>query len=319
MPLEIIREDITRMQVDAIVTAANAQLEARGGVNGAIRHAAGEEMEKACRALGGCGVGEAKITPGFHLPCRYVIHTVGPVWRGGLLGERKKLAQCYTASLELAKQHGVKSIAFPLISSGAYGFPPMKALHAATDAIRDFLMENDMQVYLVLFESKAVRAGSQLYSNIREYIDDRYAGERIDISRRERLLKSCMPMPCAVPMEKALKMIDESFSEMVLRLIDERGWKDSVCYKRANIDRKHFAKIRGNKNYKPKKATALALAIALELPLDQTQELLMKAGFALTHSSKADIIVEYFIEHGRYDIDDINIALLDFDQPLLGA
>ena len=134
-----------------------------------------------------------------------------------------------------------------------------------------------------------------------------------------------MPAPCAAPsersdsLEEALEMIDESFSEMVLRLIDERGWKDSTCYKRANIDRKHFAKIRSNKNYKPKKATALALAIALELPLEETKELLMKAGFALSRASKADIIVEYFIVHGQYDIDDINIALLDFDQPLLGA
>ena len=337
MPLEIIREDITKMRIDAIVTAANPRLESNGGVNGAIHRAAGKEMEEACRALGGCRTGEAKVTPGFLLPCRYVIHTVGPKWYGGLLGEKQKLADCYVACLALAKQHGVKSIAFPVISSGSYGVPPMTALHIAADAIRDFLMENDMHVYLVLFGSKTMRAGSQLYCNIREYIDDHYADAHIESRRsrmrnREMLSDSNMclapsapcppPAPCAAApsfsLADALAMVDESFSCMVLRLIDERGWKDSECYKRANIDRKHFCKIRNDPHYKPKKSTALALAVALRLPLAQTHELLMKAGYALTHASKADIIVEYFIQHGIYDIDEINIALLDFDQQPLG-
>lgn len=324
MPLEMIREDITRMQVDAVVAASNARLQGDGGVNGAIHRAAGPQMDAACRALGGCRVGEAKITPGFQLPCRYVIHTVGPVWHGGYFGEARKLRQCYEAALALAKAHGIRSIAFPMISAGTFGFPSDKALHIAAETIRDFLSENDMQVYLVLFDGRAVRSASSLYGSIREYIDDHYVDEHADMRRipAERNLApcaSCAPVCREISLEDALKTIDESFSEMVLRLIDERGWKDSECYKRANIDRKHFSKIRSNPQYKPKKATALALAIALELPLETAQELLRKAGYALSHSSKMDIIVEYFIVHRQYDIDEINIALMDFDQPLLGA
>ncbi len=333
MPLEIVRNDITKMRVDAIVNAANETLLGGGGVDGTIHKAAGPELLEECRSLHGCRTGSAKLTKGYKLPAKYVIHAVGPVWRGGFLGEKWLLESCYKTSLKLAKQHGCESIAFPLISAGAYGYPKEKALRVAIDTITDFLLDNDMLVYLVIFDKSAFQISSKLYSAIQSYIDDHYveAQERIYRSRqpympRPRPMESCreavMPMPCAsaaLSLDDMLNQIDESFTEMLLRKIDEKGMKDSQCYKKANIDRKLFSKIRSNKGYKPSKPTVLALAIALELPLNETKDMLQKAGFALSRSSKFDIIVEYFIQNRIYDIFQINEALFAFDQSLLGG
>ena len=339
MPFTIVRQDITRMQVDAIVNAANEKLTPGGGVCGAIHAAAGPELAVACIKLGGCKTGRAVITPGYRLPAKYVIHTPGPVWYGGLFGEKEKLASCYHSALELACKHGCKSVAFPLISSGIYGVPKGIAFRVASDAIQDFLMRDDcdpdLMVYLVVFDKKSLLAGSKLYANIAEYIDDHYADAfaKFDRRRGREDVDSCAgyapdmpcmpaPQPQAAPasLEDALDMLDESFSQMVLRKIDEKGFKkDSDCYKKANMDRKLFSKIRSDVHYQPKKATAMALAVALELSLEETQELLMKAGYSLSHSSKMDLIVEYFIVNGHYDIRAINDALYQFDQPLLGG
>ena len=329
MPLEIVRNDITRMEVDAIVNAANETLLGGGGVDGAIHRAAGPELLAECRTLGGCPTGEAKITRGYRLPCRYVIHTVGPVWRGGRHGEEQLLTACYRNSLALAKQHECQSVAFPLISSGVYGYPKEQALKVATDAIRDFLMENDMLVYIVLFDRDSFHASGRLYARVAEYIDDTYVDAHADsaLERSRRMhqvefLEECRSLeaPCiADALEGALRTLDESFSQMVLRKIDEAGIKDSVCYKRANLDRKLFSKLRNNVNYQPSKPTAVALAVALELNLDETAELLRKAGLALSHSCKFDVIIEYCILNGIYDVNTINETLFDFHQPLLGA
>ena len=335
MPLEIVRNDITRMEVDAIVNAANETLLGGGGVDGAIHRAAGPELLAECRTLGGCPTGQAKITRGYRLPCRHVIHTVGPVWRGGGRGEEQLLVSCYRSSLELAKRHGCESVAFPLISSGAYGYPKDAALKIATDTIRDFLMENDMLVYIVVFDRASFHISGKLYARVAAYIDDNYVdvhGDSDSIrSRRMRqarfMCEDCLPeesvcasAPCRPDsLESALQTLDESFSQMVLRKIDDAGIKDSVCYKRANLDRKLFSKIRNNVNYQPTKRTALALAVALELSLDETAELLQKAGLALSHSYKFDVIIEYCILNGIYDVNTINQTLFDFDQPLLGA
>ena len=334
MPLQIVRNDITKMKVDAIVNAANSSLLGDGGVDGCIHRAAGPELLAECKTLGGCETGSSKITKGYRLPCKYVIHTVGPRWRDGKHGEREKLVSCYRTSLALAKEHGCETVAFPLISSGIYGYPKDQALKVAIDTISDFLLENDMTVYIVIFDRKAYQIGEKLFSDIAAYIDDNYADEHTD-SRSERLRRMQMlsdepeeetfgaplaPMTAsAKTLDDALSQIDESFSEMLLRKIDEKGMTDAQCYKKANIDRKLFSKIRSDKLYKPSKPTALAFAIALELPLDETKEMLMKAGFALSHSNKFDIIIEYFIEHGNYNIFEINEALFAFDQSLLGA
>ena len=329
MPLEIVRNDVTRMEVDAIVNAANETLLGGGGVDGAIHRAAGPELLAECRTLGGCPTGQAKITRGYRLPCRYVIHTVGPVWHGGKRGEEQLLTACYRNSLELAKRHGCESVAFPLISSGVYGYPKEQALKVATDAIRDFLMENDMLVYIVLFDRDSFHASGRLYARVAEYIDDTYVDAHADsaLERSRRMhqvefLEECRSLeaPCiADALEGALRTLDESFSQMVLRKIDEAGIKDSVCYKRANLDRKLFSKLRNNVNYQPSKPTAVALAVALELDLDETAELLRKAGLALSHSCKFDVIIEYCILNGIYDVNTINETLFDFHQPLLGA
>lgn len=323
MPIEMVRNDITKIEVDAIVNAANSSLLGGGGVDGAIHRAAGAKLLYECRLLGGCKTGEAKITKGYKLHCKHIIHTVGPVWRGGGKGERELLVSCYRSSLELAKKHGCETVAFPLISSGIYGYPKDKALRVAVDTIAEFLSENDMTVYVVIFDKDTFLTGGKLFSDIKEYIDENYVDEQkqYDIRRGNFIRPDDDILYCkaAASLEDALGQIDEGFSEMLLRKIDEKQMKDPEVYKRANIDRKLFSKIRGNKSYHPKKQTAAAFAIALELPLDETRELLEKAGYALSHSSKFDIIIEYFISNGNYDIYEINEALFAFDQVLLGS
>jgi len=325
MPLQIVRNDITKMEVDAIVNAANRTLLGGGGVDGCIHRAAGPELLKECRTLGGCETGSAKVTRGYALPCRYVIHAVGPRWADGRHGERELLASCYRTSLALAEERGCKSIAFPLISSGIYGYPKDQALRVAVDEIGAFLADHEMAVYLVIFDKKSYQIGAQLYADIAEYIDGCYADSRADrrvLRLREAEPFAMAPMAASVmpsSLDSALAQIDESFSEMLLRKIDESGMTDAQCYKKANIDRKLFSKIRSDKNYRPSKPTAIAFAVALELPLEETRELLMKAGFALSHSSKFDIIIEYFITRGIYNVLEINEALFAFDQNLLGA
>lgn len=336
MPLEIIRNDITKVHADAIVNAANSSLLGGGGVDGAIHRAAGPELLAECRTLGGCKTGQAKITKGYRLPARYVIHTVGPVWHGGKNNEEKLLADCYMNSLALAKEYDLESIAFPLISAGAFGYPKDEALKVAISVIGDFLMNNDMTVYIVVYDKAAFMLSEKLFSSIKQYIDDRYIEEhpsdrnnRLEVGNllRESYLEEAhlplMEAPAPAKRRKrslddVVNHLDETFSQMLLRMIDERGMTDSQAYKRANIDRKLFSKIRNDMHYSPSKVTAVAFAVALGLNLDETRDLLLKAGFALSSSSKFDIIIQYFIEEGNYNIFEINEALFAFDQKLLG-
>ncbi len=322
MPMQIVRQNITKMNVDAIVNAANASLLGGGGVDGAIHAAAGRGLLEECRTLHGCKTGEAKITGGYRLPCKYVIHTVGPVWHGGNHGEKALLESCYRKSLELAKAHDCESVAFPLISSGIYGYPKAQALDVAVDTVRAFLMENDMTVYIVIFDKSAYEIGERRFTDIASYIDDFYTEEQEKrFARRigQMPLRSERACVFGGNLNDALSQIDESFSEMLMRKIDERGMSDAQCYRKANIDRKLFSKIRSDRLYHPSKTTVIAFALALELPLDEMKEMLMKAGFALSHSSKFDIIVEYFVANGNYSVFEINEALFAFDQVLIGA
>ena len=328
MPLHIVRNDITTMKVDAIVNAANESLLGGGGVDGAIHRAAGPRLLRECRTLGGCKTGQAKLTGGYLLPAKYVIHTVGPIWRGGGQGERALLVSAYRASLALALEHRCESVAFPLISSGVYGYPKDQALQVAVDTIGQFLLSHDMTVYLVIFDRATYTIGNQLFSDITAYIDERYVQTHADRPEVERarmgLLHAAPPVfaPCAPPprdLAEALEQLDESFTQMLLRKIDERGFTDAQCYKRANIDRKLFSKIRSDLHYRPSKSTAMAFAVALELSLPEAKSLLEKAGYAFSHANKFDIIVEYFISHNNYNIFEINEALFAFDQSLLGG
>lgn len=318
MPFQIIRQDITKMRCDAIVNAANNTLLGGGGVDGMIHRAAGPELRDECMGLHGCETGQAKITKGYRLPAKYVIHTVGPIWQGGGYGERELLASCYRNSLEIAAEHGCESVAFPLISAGIFGYPKAAALQVATETITEFLSEHDMTVYLTVFGHKSYAISKELYRDVQSFIDDHYVEEHanyVSESRRRETLfhgsalggamyhKSERPLEephkakkkdvtesiaetafsTAAPLstgslEDALKTLDESFAQMLLRKIDERGMKDSECYKKANIDRKLFSKIRGDAGYKPSKPTALAFAVALELSLEETRELFDESG-----------------------------------------
>ena len=355
MPFEIVRNDICNMQVDAVVNTANPELVIGYGVDAGIHKMAGRKLLEARKKIGCIPVGDAAITPAFELPASYVIHTAGPVWQGGEKGEEKLLSDCYKNSLKLAMKNGCESVAFPLISAGNHGFPKPLALQIAINAFSEFLMDNEMHIYLVVFSKSAVTLSEKLFNSIQSFIDEKYISDKLfdeygasdkcnvrerQLSRlrrsmnirRNETIESCAPAPTAMPclsmartdsskedIEKLLDKLDDGFSPTLLRLIDKTGKKDSDIYKKANIDRKLFSKIRNNPDYKPSKATALAFAIALELSLDETRDFIAKAGFTLSHSSKFDIIIEYFISNKKYDMFEINETLFAFDQTLLGA
>lgn len=326
MPFRIIRNDITKVDADAVVNAANSSLLGGGGVDGAIHRAAGPELLEECRTLGGCETGQAKITKGYNMPCRYIIHTVGPVWQGGSNGEKELLYSCYEKSLQLAKEYNCESVAFPLISSGVYGYPKDKALHVAVSAITDFLSENDMDITMVVFDKNAVLVSEKMLENVRKYIDDNYVEEHSDNAGRSTFwagfsmkYEKMSEDVCCAPASISFDKLDESFSQALLRLIDEKGMTDVQVYKKANIDRRLFSKIRSDFNYKPKKQTAIAFAIALELDIPETQDLLEKAGYTLSNSIKFDVIIKYFIENRIYNIYEINETLFAFDQNLIGV
>ncbi len=347
MPFQIVHNDITKMNTDAIVNAANSHLQQGGGVCGAIFKAAGAAiLQKDCDNIGSCQVGHAVITKGYQLPAKYIIHAVGPIYSDNQ-AEAELLAMAYGNSLMLAKEYHLTSISFPLISSGIYGYPKDKALQIAISAISEFLLHNEMEIYLVVFDRKAISLSEKLFKDINHYIKNYYEDsdeyetrsklnraqndliqiydEKCDIfdngntnkiikhSKEVPLVASiCNSMSEAAPrsLDDIVNQMDETFSEMLLRLIDEKGKTDVQVYKKANIDRKLFSKIRSNKEYQPKKNTALAVAISLELSLDQTKDLLMKAGYTLSYSNRFDVIVRYFIENRNYDMFLISIIYL---------
>lgn len=341
MPFSIVRNDITKMKVHAIVNAANTELKIGGGVCGAIFNAAGErKLVAACEKLAPIKTGEAVATPAFALPAKYIIHTAGPIYKDGKSGEEELLRSAYINSLNLALEKKCKSIAFPLLSSGAYGYPKEDALHVATEVFRSFLSEHDMDIYLVVFDKSALSISKKLLYEVKSYIDEHYVEEypfsRRSLSERAaeflEAARSTIPkkhLPTALggaPVQglpSVLKedffKLDESFSETLFRLIDAKGKDEVEVYKRANIDRKLFSKIRSKKDYTPSKRTVIALAVGLELSIEETDDLLKRAGYALSQSKKFDVIVEYFITNEKYDIIEINTVLFDFDQQLLGA
>ena len=346
MPFAIVRNDITKMQVDAIVNSANPRAIVGGGVDRAIHQAAGAELLAARKKISDIAVGTAAVTPAYRLHARYVIHTVGPVWQDGSHGERELLSRAYQNSLRLAAEHDCSSIAFPLLSAGVFGCPSEIAIAAAVQAIRDFLQEHDMDVYLVVFDRKSFKISDTLFDDVQSYLDERYVAELLEEEYRgddrdhriaacheeayldatEACVSEAAPMFAAKDadagarsLEHLLDDIDDTFSETLLRLIDLKGKSDPEIYKRANVDRKHFSKIRNNPAYQPSKNTALTFAVALELDLDETRDFIGRAGYALSRSSKMDVIVEYFIERKEYDIFTINETLFAFQQPLLGC
>lgn len=351
MPFQIVRNDITNMQVDAIVNTTNPTAEIGYGVDSAIHMKAGPQLLEARKQLGLIPVGKSAVTPAFELEAEYVIHTVCPVWQGGTHGEELLLANCYSSALQLALEHKCESIAFPLMSAGNHGFPKPAALQIAMNAISRFLMVHDMMIYLVVFSRDAFALSEKLFQSVESYIDENYIyhqtlkeygfadkcsvretqiHETLQMQRRRRRAalmeeECCAPAPMAVPcasmedLESLLNHTDAGFSETLLKLIDRSGKKDSEIYKKACISRQHFSKIRNNPHYQPTKPTAIALALALELDLEGTYDLIGRAGFTLSKSSKFDLIIRYFIENKEYNVVAINVALYEFDQPLLGS
>lgn len=329
MPFEIVRNDIVNMKVDAIVNTANPRPIIGAGTDKAVHDKAGARLLLARKEIGNIAVGEAAITPAFDLDANYVIHTAGPIWKDGRSGEEDLLASCFRNSLGIAKKKACESIAFPLISTGSYGFPKPLALQIAVREISSFLMENEMQVYLVVFEKQSFELSEKLFKSVSSYIDANYVSDKMNLEygtskvRRRNyedmlLHESSYEITSKMPnLDGMLNNLDRGFSETLLDLIDRTGKKDSEIYKKANVDRKLFSKIRNNVNYKPSKATALAFAIALELSMDETDDLLARAGIALSQSNKFDVIVKYFIENKKYDIFELNSVLFEFDQPLI--
>lgn len=355
MPLQIIRQDITKIECDAIVNPSNRYLEPGGGADLAIHEAAGEKLYEACQKVGGCEVGKAIITPGFELPCKYVIHTAGPRWSVSKQKEHELLlASCYKECLKLAKEQNCESLALPLISAGTYGFPLDITLKIATREIQEFLFENEMLVFLVVYNKRAFKVASRVFNDIEEFIDDVYVEEhtedevnavrfyeksaispsRDEIRRhrrkvgREKRLKldriemcadcSVVP-PSSQSLESMLSSLDEPFALTLMKLIDIKGMSDVECYKKANVSKQTWHKIMNDKNYKPSKNTIIAFAISLQLTYEETQHLLATVGFTLSRCSKFDVIIEYFIIKGIYDIMKINNTLFSYDQTCLGC
>ena len=349
MAFEIIRNDITLVSADAIVNSANPEVFVGRGVDRAIYDAAGpQELRDARRKIGPLMPGEAAVTPAFGLDAKYIIHTVGPVWRDGKAKEAELLADCYRNSLALAKELGCESIAFPLISTGTYRFPKDLALQVAVSEIRAFLDENEMDVTMVVHDDRTFEISQSVANDIRECIlaadldlgEARYSLRdslaEEDLSEDlcfEKAAPAANIAPAAyiapVPetgslkesgsLEEMLSKKEETFQEHMFRLIDRKGLEDTEVYKKANIDRKLFSKIRSNPDYNPSKKTAVALAVGMGLNLDETKDLLLRAGIALSRSSIFDIIIEYCLENGITDIFEINNILFKFEQPILGG
>ena len=352
MPLKIIRQDITKIKCDAIVNPTNRHMWPGGGADAAIHEAAGPELFDYCQKLGGVSVGEAKITPAFNLPCKYVIHTAGPEWEDGLSGERVLLRSCYKESMKLAIEHRCKTVAFPLIASGLYGYPKDKVLKEATDVLSKFLKHYEMDVYIVVYDKTAYSISKELYDDVQSFVDNfyvemhsdmfdnfreedtyaSYKASRImcdELSASEEPIEDCSieaPVCCesvsfqSARLDKMLKDMDKGFAETLFDYIDKKGLTDVEAYKCANVSRKTFSKIKCDKHHKPSKITAISFAVGLHLNLDETKHLLSTAGLALSRADKFDVIIEYFIMSGKYKtIHDVNEVLYQFDQLLLGV
>ena len=357
MPFQIIRNDITKVVADAIVNTANPKAAIGGGTDWAIHKAAGPELLEARKAIGEIHTGQSVATPAFQLSAKYVLHTVSPAWIDGHHREDALLREAYDAALQLAEKMECKSVAFPLMAAGTYGFPLDLALSVAIRAFTDFLLDHEMQIYLVLFNARAFGIAGSIFDDLKSYIDDNYVAERSEEEylfdappyaiasgrprRREEYtrimeaekrrayretINACPPqsvpleMPEAVAaasLEDVLKQHEKTFSEYLLDLLRERNGKDSEVYKRAEVSKQLFSKILNNPDYQPTKNTVIQLALGLQLDLAQTQKLLGKAGYALTRSSKTDLVVQYYIDRQIYNVTFINEALYGCGLPLL--
>lgn len=346
MPLKIVRNDITKMTTEAIVNTANDHPTVGTGCDIAVYKAAGydELLNYRKKNIGFVEEGGAFLTPGFNLQAKYIIHAVSPLYMGGKQGEEEKLRSCYRRSLQIAKENGVKSISFPLISTGGFGYPKEEGMRIAIDEINAFLLANDMEIFLVVFDSKATQLGKKIYPNLETYIDQNYVKETREeeylsntemIERRarkraeaqKREISDCYKSDEDLffdfeeqyknKLEEKMKHMSDTYSEYLMYLIQEKGMENSEVWKRGIVDKKVFSKIKNNVNYHPNKMTALCLCVGAKLNLDESKDLLARAGYALSPCNKTDIIFSYFIENGIYDMIELDIQLEEHGLPCI--
>ena len=398
MPLKIVRNDIVRMNTEAIVNTANEHPVVGAGCDRAVYQAAGYDklLKYRVEKIGIVPEGEAFITPGFDLPAKYIIHAVSPLYLGGGEGEEKKLRACYRSSLKLAKKYGIRSIAFPLISTGGFGYPKEEGMRIAVDEINAFLLGCDMDIDLVVFDDKARMLGRRIYPDLKEYIDQNYVDNRTPLNRPRRAehLPSSRPdfstefrtdsspssrpdsskkfwsnfskasrpdsSPLSRPnfskasreefdsessvymnaspsyaardeeepfldfetahesrLEERMRHLSDTFSQYLMYMIQSKGMENAEVYKRAIVDKKIFSKIKNNINYHPQKLTALCLCVGAKLNMDETRDLLARAGYALSPCDKTDIIFSYFIENRIYDMIELDIQLEEHGLPCI--
>ena len=417
MSFKIVRNDITKMNTEAIVNTADAHPTVGSGCDSAVYKAAGydELLKYREEKIGFVPEGNISITPGFALPAKYIIHAVSPLYMGGNEAEEERLRSCYRKSLQLAKENAIHSIAFPLISAGGFGYPKEEGMRIALDEINAFLLNNEMDIYLVVFDDKAKSMGKLIYPELEEYIDQNYVedrhieeygggffeGVRSDaddakgflsgegmaertrrrVDHRNRADKAnagsalasmasmampkanaskplalgsvfkkgsrpdtdeCLRMSPASPkkdiedfdsecdvsfddfeteheskLEERMRHIADTFSQYLLYLIRDKQMENAEVYKRAIVDKKIFSKIKNNVDYHPNKLTALCLCVGARLNLDESKDLLARAGYALSPCDKTDIIFSYFIENGIYDMIELDIQLEEHGLPCI--
>lgn len=381
MPLKLVRNDITKMEVDAVVNTANTDVAVGSGCDAAIYHAAGFDQLFACRrAIGRKEEGEVFLTPGFRLPAKFIIHAVSPFYSDGSSGEEEKLRNCYKNALKLAALKSFRSIAFPLIATGSYGYPKAEGIRIAADEINAFLLKNEMLVYLVVFDSESVDYGKSLYPDLEAYIDENFVGEMTgkEYDLDECSLPESMPLmaPCSAARPKQtnrkqgnifaarrqpgadagfggvsihseakweapscnedseadfdelhyghtdkikerLAHLSDDYVDYLLYQIEEKGLTPSEVYKAAAVDKKLFSKIKNKKDPHPEKMTLMQLCIGARLNLDESVDLLARAGYAFSPCSITDVIFKYFIENGYYDIYDLDIELENHNVPCI--
>lgn len=407
MPFKIVRNDITKMNTEAIVNTANDHISVGTGCDSAVYKAAGydELLKYREEKIGFVPEGDAFITPGFKLQAKYIIHAVSPLYMGGDQGEEEKLRSCYRKSLQLAKENGIKSISFPLISTGGFGYPKEEGMRIAVDEINAFLLGNEMDIFLVVFDTKATQLGEKIYPGLEAYIDhnyvkeareeeygdayfgsmrpsepgyDRYLSNAQMIERRTRRNAEAQrremddfstralhpvgaPSKASSPsfsgsifkketakqslsqeilqaeelcecdeaaffdfeeqheskLQERMRHMSDTYSEYLMYLIRERHMENAEVWKRAIVDKKIFSKIKNNVNYHPNKLTALCLCVGAKLNLDESKDLLARAGYALSPCDKADIIFSYFIENEIYDMIELDIQLEEHGLPCI--
>ena len=310
MGFHIIRNSLSDVKADALVNPTSTQGTNIGGVEAKLFEQGGKLLEKARLELGVIHAGNVRYTDAFNLDAAYVFHTVGPTWQGGHHHEFNVLRNCYENCLHLAKALQLESIAFPLIASGTFGFPKAKALSIAIETIKNFHFNEDITVYLVVYDKESYALSKSRFHEVKSYIDTH---EEYNLREVIHTNKFFTPKD----LDEAMLQTEATFSETLLDTITKLEKEDHEIYKKANIDRKHFSKIRSNKHYQPSKNTAVALGIALEFDLDTFLDFIAKAGYTLSPSSMFDLIIRYFLENHIYDLFDINATLFAFTNKTL--